>query len=149
MSLGDPDRDPRAPRPGAAPTSRILSGVSREQSALTRALELSRRAAEVGFDWPDVSGVLDKIAEEARELEEASDPSEIRHEYGDLLFALVNLGRFLGVEPEAALAEASERFVRRFGHVEDGLSARGRVFDDATLDEMETLWRRAKELERG
>lgn len=145
MSPDDPARDPRR-RPATVP--RILSDVTRTQPSLARAHELGLRAAEVGFDWPGVSGVVDKIAEEAHELSEANDPDEVRHEYGDLLFALANLGRFLDVDPEAALAEASERFERRFGHVEDGLHAQGRVFEDATLDEMETLWQRAKELER-
>lgn len=148
MSPDDSDRGHRTRHTGATVTPRVLSGISRALPALALAHEQSRRAAEVGFDWPDVSGVIDKIAEEARELGEADGPGEIRHEYGDLLFALANLGRFLGVEPEAALSEACERFARRFGHVEDGLLAQGRVFEDATLDEMETLWQRAKELER-
>jgi nucleoside triphosphate diphosphatase len=148
MSQDETHRDPNGPPPGAGSAPRVLLGVSRAQPALARAHELSCRAAEVGFDWPDVSGVVDKIAEEAQELSEADDPGEIRHEYGDLLFALANLGRFLGVDPEVALAEANERFIRRFGHVEDGLLAQGRVFEDATLDEMEMLWQRAKELER-
>ncbi len=148
MSQDQTRRAPDGPPRGEDPAPRVLSGVSRAQSALARAHELSCAAAEVGFDWPDVSGVVDKIAEEARELGEAVEPGDVRHEYGDLLFALANLGRFLGVEPEAALTEANERFVRRFGHVEDGLLAQGRVFEDATLDEMEMLWQRAKELER-
>ncbi len=116
--------------------------------ALERAQEISASAAEVGFDWPDVTGVLDKVAEEAQELAQARKADEVAHEYGDLLFALANLGRFLGVDPEAALHGASDRFVRRFAHVEQGLRDQGRGFEDATLDEMEALWQRAKSLER-
>lgn len=116
--------------------------------AIERAIEISASAADRGFDWPDVSGVLDKIAEEARELTEARSIEEVTHEYGDLLFTLVNLGRFLGVAPEAALHDASDRFVSRFDGVVQGLKAEGRGLEDATLDEMEAHWQRAKSLER-
>ena len=124
-----------------------LTGIPLSLPALARAYRISTQAAIVGFDWPDVHGVLDKVAEEAQELAQAREPHEIQHEYGDLLFALVNLGRFLDVEPEAALHAANERFIHRFAYVEDGLRQQGRVFEDATLDEMEDLWQRAKAAE--
>jgi len=127
-----------------------LAGVPPALPALQRAHRIAQKASSVGFDWEDASGVLDKVREEIDELVEATEGNgDVEHEYGDLLFALANLGRFLDVEPETALQDANARFVRRFSFVERGLSEEGRRPQDATLDEMEALWRRAKLLERG
>lgn len=115
--------------------------------ALTRALKLQEHAARVGFDWADAEPVLAKIEEEIGELKEAlaeGDTAHAREEYGDVLFALVNLGRHLGLDSEDALRRTNDKFVRRFHHVEDALAARGDSLDAATLDEMESLWQQAK-----
>jgi len=122
-----------------------LSRDSETRSALQRARQIAEEAAEVGFDWDDVAGVLDKVREEIDELVEAMQGNgDVEHELGDLLFALVNLGRFLGIDPDAALEGANMRFTRRFAAVEAGLREKGVRPQDATLDEMEALWQRAK-----
>ena len=127
-----------------------LACVPSALPALLRAHRLSDEASNVGFDWPDVSGVLDKLREEIDELVDATEGrGDVEHEYGDLLFALANLGRFLGVEPETALQDANERFIRRFAVVEQGLSDQDRRLQDASLEEMEALWQIAKQQERG
>lgn len=120
--------------------------------ALTRAVKLQKRAARVGFDWPDVAQVVDKIAEEARELVEARDslsPAEVAEEFGDLMFVMANLARHLGVDPEAALRGANAKFTRRFAYVEDRLAETGRRPADSDLAEMDALWNGAKAAERG
>lgn len=127
----------------------VLDGVAMGLPALTRALKLQKRAARVGFDWPSTREVLAKIVEEAEELEEAQDrlgPAEVAEEYGDLLFVMVNLGRHLGVDPEAALRATNGKFIRRFGHVEQALAARGRSPAQSDLAEMDALWDEAKAL---
>ena len=128
-----------------------LDGVALGLPALLRAHKLQKRAARVGFDWPSAREVLDKILEESRELVEAqaeADQEHILEEYGDLMFAMANLGRHLGVEPEAALRAANAKFERRFGRVEALLAARGKRPEDSTLAEMDALWTTAKEEER-
>jgi ATP diphosphatase len=128
-----------------------LDDVALGLPALLRALKLQKRAARVGFDWPDVALVIDKIAEEARELVEARDtlgPAEIADEMGDLLFVMANLARHLGVDPEAALRGANAKFTRRFGAIEAALAAQGRRPEDSNLDEMDALWNAAKRAER-
>ena len=128
-----------------------LDDVALGLPALLRALKLQKRAARVGFDWPDVAQVIDKIAEEACELVEARDtlgPAEIADEMGDLLFVMANLARHLGVDPEAALRGANAKFTRRFGAVEAALAARGKRPEDSTLTEMDALWTAAKRAER-
>jgi ATP diphosphatase len=125
----------------------VLDGVAVGLPALLRAYKLQKRAARVGFDWGEVGPVLDKIAEEAREVVEARDELDhaaLTEEVGDLLFAVANLSRHLGVEPEAALRAANAKFVRRFEAVEAGLEAAGKRPGEATLDEMEALWQAAK-----
>jgi len=115
---------------------------------LTRAVKLQKRAARVGFDWPDVAQVVDKIAEEARELVEA--PAEARfEEYGDLLFVMANLARHLDIDPEAALRAANDKFTRRFRFIEAALAAQGRRPQDSDLAEMDALWDAAKVAEKG
>ena len=119
--------------------------------ALLRAHKLQKRAARVGFDWPDAGHVLAKIAEEAGELTEASDhlgPDRIEEEIGDLLFVIANLSRHLGVEPEAALRRANAKFIRRFAHIEKRLAESGRRPEDSDLAEMDALWNAAKLAEK-
>ena len=128
-----------------------LDGVALGLPALLRAHKLQKRAARVGFDWPSAREVLDKILEESRELVEAqaeADQEHILEEYGDLMFVMANLGRHLGVEPEAALRAANAKFERRFGRVEALLAALGKRPEDSTLAEMDALWTIAKEEER-
>ena len=126
---------------------RTLDGVPAGAPALTRAVKLQNKAAKVGFDWPHVRLVLDKIREEIGEVEAeiaAGDREAAAGEVGDLLFALANLARHLDVDPEAALRGTNEKFVRRFAHIEDTLATEGRTPADASLDEMEVLWQAAK-----
>ncbi len=132
---------------GARP--QVLAGVPRALPALLRAHEIGTRAAAVGFDWPEAAQVMDKIEEEVRELRGALDehPARAAEEMGDLLFALTNLSRKLGLEPESALRMANDKFTARFGQVEDLLAARGRTVHEASLDEMEAAWQQVKAAE--
>jgi MazG family protein len=126
--------------------------------ALTRAVKLQKRAAEVGFDWPSLAPVLAKAEEEIAELKEAviaqgdaasgTRSTKIKEEFGDLLFVMANVARHLKVDPEAALREANAKFVRRFKSIEQALAKEGRRCEDATLEEMDRLWDEAKEAER-
>ncbi|MDP5216064.1 nucleoside triphosphate pyrophosphohydrolase [Ruegeria sp. 2205SS24-7] len=128
-----------------------LDGVAANLPALLRAHKLQKRAARVGFDWPDASHVLAKITEEAAELEEArnaKDPDALEDEFGDLLFVMVNLGRHLGIEPEAALRRTNAKFTRRFAAVEDRLALRGRTPSESDLAEMDALWDEVKHEEK-
>ena len=130
----------------------VLDGVALGLPALLRAVKLQKRAARVGFDWPDASHVLDKITEEAGELREAAEslPQEkVEEEFGDLLFVMANLARHMGVEPEAALRGANAKFTRRFERIEAWLAEDGREASDSDLQEMDALWDRAKAEERG
>ena len=132
---------------GKAARISVLDGVALGLPALSRALKLQNRAARVGFDWPSTAEVIDKIVEEARELEEARDrlgPEELAEEFGDLLFVLVNLGRHLGLDPEAALRATNSKFTRRFNYIEDELKALGKTCEDSDLAEMDALWNAAK-----
>jgi len=125
----------------------LLSGVKAGQTALARAMELQRKASSVGFDWDDPRAVLRKIREETDEIELALDrgeASEMAEETGDLLFALVNLARHTGVDPELALRGTNAKFERRFGYIERALSAQGRAPENASLSEMDALWDEAK-----
>jgi len=111
---------------------------------LTRAEKLQRRASTVGFDWNNAHLVLDKLAEEAREVLDAPTQEEREEEIGDLLFVVTNLARHLKVDPEAALRAANDKFTRRFRHIEAALAARGVKPGGASLEEMEALWQEAK-----
>jgi uncharacterized protein YabN with tetrapyrrole methylase and pyrophosphatase domain len=113
-----------------------------------RAEKLQRRASSVGFDWNDAQLVVEKIAEEAREVAEAATQAEREEEVGDLLFVVANLARHLKVDPEAALRGANAKFTRRFRHIETSLAARGTAMGSASLEEMEALWQEAKALEK-
>ena len=124
----------------------VLDDVPLGHPGLTRAVKLQKRAARVGFDWPEVGQVVDKIAEEARELTEAA-PEDRFEEYGDLLFVMANLARHLDIDPEAALRAANDKFTRRFRAIEAALAAQGRRPEDSDLAEMDALWDAAKAAE--
>jgi tetrapyrrole methylase family protein/MazG family protein len=135
----------------------ILDGVAATLPALMRALQVQERAARVGFDWPSIDGVIDKVEEECRELREARAGAELgkrpRHdrveeEFGDLLFALVNLARFLRVNPEDSLRKATARFNERFRYIEIQARGSGKEMRDLTLEQMDRWWNEAKEAER-
>src|SRR5580700_8885391 len=138
-------------RPMEQPTEKsLLSGVKAGQPALTRAMELQRKAGSVGFDWNDPRAVLHKIREEADEIEAAldrGDAGELADETGDLMFALVNLARRTGVDPELALRGTNAKFERRFGYIERALAQRGHSLESASLAEMDALWNEAKATE--
>ena len=144
------ERAARRP-PEPAEKKSLLSSVKAGQPALTRAMELQRKASTVGFDWNDPRAVLHKIREEADEIEAAldrGDADELASETGDLLFALVNLARHVGADPEAALRSTNTKFERRFAHIERALAAKGRALEGASLAEMDALWNEAKGAER-
>ncbi len=125
----------------------VLDGVSKGLPALMRSFKLQSKAAKVGFDWPDTTGVWEKIYEEIAELKEAlveSDQAAIEHELGDILFALANLARHIGCEPEVALTAANNRFSRRFALVEEYVTCSGKKWQDFSLAELETFWQQAK-----
>ncbi len=129
----------------------ILDDVPLGLPALTRAAKLTKRAARVGFDWPSVHEVLDKLDEETRELKAEiaqGDVEKAREELGDLLFVLANLARKLDVEPEEVLRGTNAKFVRRFQSIEAALTARGKTPDQSDLAEMDALWNEAKVAER-
>lgn len=124
-----------------------LEGVARGLPALTRSVRLQDRAACVGFDWPDLRPVLDKVEEEIAELRaelQAGFPERLEHELGDILLAVTNVARHLDIDPERALRRANERFESRFGHMEALAQAAGRRLEDYALEEQEVLWQRAK-----
>ncbi|MFN0115910.1 MAG: nucleoside triphosphate pyrophosphohydrolase [Paracoccaceae bacterium] len=129
-----------------------LASIALGLPALTRAVKLQNRAARVGFDWPSTGEVIDKLAEEARELAEARDrlgPAEVAEEMGDLLFVVANLARHLKVDAEAALRAANAKFTRRFEAIEAALAECGKRPEDSDLAEMDALWDAAKAAERG
>jgi nucleoside triphosphate diphosphatase len=150
----------------------VLAGVSSAMPALLEAHKLSSRAAHVGFDWPEIGGLFDKLAEESAELQHELKrlpslsrgapkglagsgkpriPQELRHrlegELGDLLFVLVNIARYLALDPESSLKKTNRKFRRRFQWMEEQLRASGQTPQQASMDELESLWQKAKELE--
>ena len=140
---------------GTAAEGAMLDDVPLALPALTRAVKLQKRAAEVGFDWPSLVPVLAKVDEEIAELKSAIAESEgeeshakrVTEEFGDLLFVMANIARHLKVDPEAALRGANAKFVRRFRSIETALAKDGRTPEDATLEEMDQLWDEAKAAE--
>ena len=141
----------------------LLEGVSSKMPALQEAHKISSKAAHVGFDWPHVQGLFEKLSEETHELQEhlkdlpsvgahstnkPEIPQELRQhvedEVGDLFFVLVNIARYLSVDPESALRKTNRKFRRRFSWLEEKLREKGRSLEDATLEEMEALWQQAK-----
>lgn len=142
------------------PRRSLLAGVPRSLPSLTAAYRLTQKAAGVGFDWPDVGGVLAKVREELEEVEEVLDErpgdggdgaeagrERLREEVGDLLFAVANLARHLELDPEAALARTNDKFRRRFGAIEEALAVKGRDLTSADLDELDREWEKAKAAE--
>jgi len=129
----------------------ILSGVSKSQPALLEAEELQSRARAVGFDWPEIKGAIDKVYEELEELQEAmgKGEEEIEEEFGDLIFALVNMGRFLGIDSELALRKTNQKFRQRFARIEEELKRRGKDLDQSDLEEMDSIWEESKKGGRG
>ena len=144
----------------------LLEGVSSKMPALQEAHKISSKAAHVGFDWPHVQGLFEKLSEETHELREhlkdlpsasahstqkPEIPQELRQhvedEVGDLFFVLVNIARYLSVDPESALRKTNRKFRRRFSWLEEKLREQGRTLEEATLEEMEALWQQAKTLE--
>jgi tetrapyrrole methylase family protein / MazG family protein len=133
---------------GETPPKSALDGISRSLPALAASQEMQERAANLGYDWPSIDGVLDKVREEVGELVEAESAAHRAEELGDLLFVLVNVGRRTGVEVEAALRGANEKFRRRFRHVELAAAARGVALRDLSFEELDALWDAAKADER-
>jgi len=125
----------------------LLEGVPRKLPALVEAAQIASRAAHVGFDWPDVDQVLEKLHEELAEFAEArrgASPEALEDELGDLLFVLVNVARFVKVDPEQALRKTNAKFRERFGYIERKLAENGKNLAEASLDEMEALWQESK-----
>ena len=130
---------------GHSTVSDAMDSVARSLPGLWRAEKLQKKAAAAGFDWPDISGALDKLDEETQELRRAvADGHGVEEELGDVLFAAVKAGRFAGVDPEEAIAAACEKFIRRFRAVERGAADRGRAVEELSLEEMTALWNAAK-----
>ena len=139
---------------GASPAreaTSLLADVPAALPALTRAVKLQDKAARVGFDWPSLAPVFDKMREELAELEAVTggdDRAKIEEEFGDLLFVIANVARHLKLDPETALRGASQKFIRRFAHIEASLAADGRTPAQSNLAEMDRLWDEAKANER-
>ena len=126
-----------------------LNAVARSLPALWRAEKVQKKAAKAGFDWPDISGALDKLEEELAELRQALQSGEgVEDELGDVLFSAVNAARFAGVDPEQALTGSTDKFIRRFSGLEQAALTAGRKLEDMTLDEMEDLYQNEKEHEK-
>ena len=146
------EREAKAEAEGRRPS--VLDGVALALPALLRAEKLQKRAARVGFDWPDAGPVYDKVLEELAELRDAARApaagrgAAVAEEVGDLLFACVNLARHLGAEPEAALRAANAKFTARFHHIEAALAETGQNARDVGLAELDRLWEEAKRAER-
>jgi tetrapyrrole methylase family protein / MazG family protein len=137
----------KSQEPAARARHSFLDGIPKGLGALQRGQKMQERAARVGFDWPTVEGVRNKLAEELAELERAqrgSDPDHLREEIGDVIFTAVNLSRALGIDAEGALREANEKFYRRFAYMEQRAELQGRTLSDLSLDELEELWQLAK-----
>lgn len=134
-------------RKGVAERKSLLDGIPKDLPALPRAYKVQKKASSVGFDWPDLNGVFDKIEEELAELKEAVRSESLerqKEELGDLLFAVVNAARFVKADPEEALAGTNRKFVSRFQYIEEQLRINGRTFDETDLTEMEDWWKEAK-----
>ena len=131
---------------GREASASILDRVPRALPALVEADKIGAEVGKVGFEWPDVSGVLAKLQEEAAELAEAREPAGIEHELGDMLFNVVNLARYLKVDPEQALRKANARFRRRFAHIESEVAKAESTLEESSLERMEELWQEAKRL---
>jgi tetrapyrrole methylase family protein/MazG family protein len=133
---------------GTATPRGALDGVSRSLPALAASQEMQERAANIGYEWPTIEGVLDKVHEELAELRSAATPAEQAEEYGDLLFVLVNVARWEGIEAEAALRSANDKFRRRFASVERQARERGVALKDLSFEQLDALWDAAKAEEK-
>lgn len=141
----------RAEKAAAPEQLSLLDDVPTALPSLSRAIKLQKRAAQVGFDWPEALPVVDKVREELDEVLEAmseNDPEAISEEIGDLLFVVSNLARHLKVDPETALRAANGKFERRFRFIEQSLREQGRAMQDCALDDLDALWGEAKKLEK-
>jgi MazG family protein len=130
--------------------TRLLGDVPNHLPPILRAIAIQGRVASVGFDWPDTTGIVEKIREEIAELEleiKAKNTNNIKEEIGDLLFTIVNLARRVNVSPESALETCSVKFIRRFNELEDSIKQAGGTLESATLEEMEHFWQKSKETE--
>jgi ATP diphosphatase len=137
--------DERAANADDAPGKTLLSGIAPTLPALLRAFQIGTRAASVGFDWPRAADVMDKIEEEVAELRDAlDDPARAEEEMGDLLFAIANLARKLGIEPETALRKANDKFTKRFTAMEQQIAARGLMMLQLPLEDLEEEWKSVK-----
>ena len=141
--------DVKARERAAKGETRLLDGIARGLPPLLRALKLQKRAARVGFDWPDLAQVLDKLQEEAAELtaelnKTTPDQDRIKDEVGDLLFVAVNVARKAGIDPETALQHGNSKFEQRFNTVEDMVVSNNKTFQNVDLDQMESYWQHAK-----
>jgi tetrapyrrole methylase family protein/MazG family protein len=130
------------------PGASILESVPGEMPALGYSQEVQRRVAHVGFDWEDISGIIEKLAEEVEELKEADSQAEKASEFGDVLFTLANIALRMGIDAEAALREANKRFYQRFSYMEALCRQRGLKFTELSFDEQNTLWEEAKKSQR-
>ncbi len=159
----------RLPGAGSSPSHKAatLADVPVGLPALTRAIKLQDKAAKVGFDWPNIQPVFEKLKEELAELEEVALPADprgnssvasllpdtnedaVKEEFGDMLFVMANIARHLKLDPEAALRAANDKFVRRFAHIEKALGERGKSPSQSSLEEMDALWDEAKAIEKG
>jgi tetrapyrrole methylase family protein/MazG family protein len=122
----------------------MLAGVPKDMPALAYAYEISRRAVRVGFEWENIEGVIDKMAEEIKEIKDANSREEKEREFGDLLFTLVNVARWEDVDAESALREANRKFYHRFSHMEELCRRRGLNFAELSFKEKDDLWEEAK-----
>ena len=144
IKAGERAADPKPAKAANPDMPAAFAGLSKSLPALVYANEMQGRAAGLGYDWPDLEGVIDKVAEEASELLAATNPQETAEEFGDLLFVIVNLGRKLGVDPEAALRAASRKFASRFARVERLAGGRSLELKALGLDALDELWQEAK-----
>ncbi|RHW31811.1 nucleoside triphosphate pyrophosphohydrolase [Neobacillus notoginsengisoli] len=138
----------KAREKGAEKRDSRLDGIPKSLPALLKAFELQKKAAKVGFDWEEIGPAFEKVKEELREFEaELSEEhlSQAKKEFGDLLFAFVNVARFLDIHPEEALIETNEKFIRRFKYIEEKVKASGRPFEDYSLEQLDDYWNEAKE----
>jgi len=122
----------------------LLASVPGQMPALSYSQAIQRRVAEVGFDWPDIDGVIDKLVEEVGEFKQSNTGDQKAEEFGDILFTLVNVARRMGVDSESALREANQKFYRRFAYMETLCRQRGLTFSGLSFDEQNALWEEAK-----
>ncbi len=122
----------------------LLAGIPRQLPALLRAEKMQTKAARVGFDWPSVDGALEKLSEEVGELAQAENAMDIEAEMGDVFFALVNVARLKGIDPEAALQKSNDKFLRRFNYIEEKINAQAQNFENYSLEQLDKIWDEAK-----